>query len=1215
MKCSTSELLTGHIVSHLTEYIVDQDISVRSAASKALYAVLNSKEGKKVATSSLDFGYGIINKSYLTPFLAPARQMPSTNFSVRLDVFNSNVAKNELWSPHDNKTHKEWATNLMVNLLQIFTDNCFLYQLIRICELKLDFCENILPVLINFLILYINDKYVIDVLTKQIQYFFEEHITRFADSFVVTNKRSVQCMLNVVNFVRLQIASSTKCKLNDLNLNYLYIAHAAEFCDAHFSALFYAELWCRSHQHNTSSFMEQKSLLDSIYEEIDETTGTSLRNILKNAYKAIGDVDSLAGCGVSPQILNNFNVDHYKDLNQWQLVLYLSDMQHSIGSTSINSLRDSLKLCGLYNIVHELNPKEPDYECMWRLSQWTYTENNITRSQQTTVDQYDKFKYFTLKAIHDSDNHMFNKMKTSQSLCILNDLRQTSLECSKNFYGILMRLQSLIELEDFSYSIQTSSISDLLLKWKKQQLIISSNDFQYIEPIISQRIVMLNDYINRYSIKDDLKMSLVDMALNLVELARNEKRPQVAMRTLCFLQNIDDVNGFVKSKIQLQAAQNCWSVNDKSTAQYILSKLCKDENIEPNIRAAALKLSGQWMIDTMSGDRLIIIKEYLLKSLKMIRDQPNANTNNILDTYDILALFVDKEYQQIMTLIKSDHFQRKKTNMAMSKQTAQSIAKQSVRTDDQRRAGLIHEKQSNIDQSEIEHTHKMKNDFLYLALKYYIRNITQSDKANNRIFRIMSLFLENRRNETIYDLIKDNLHTIPTYKFITMLPQIIPHIAETDFFGQQVNSIVKRCAIDHPHHTLPLILSLVNANADQKYTKAKNVSQSNDARIRSAEHMLTSLKTHHSLCEYIEKLQFLSEALIELAYHPIARDRQNSIPKTMKVMRIKNFDNVLVPTCNLPVNKAKNYADIIGIHSFAPVYYCVGGVNVPKRITCYGTNGKEYCQLVKGQDDLRQDAVMQQVFSIMNNLLWSNKQTKSLSIRTYKIVPLSRRSGILEWVENSMELGRYLLEAHSKYYPNDFSASKCRSIYSTSAKKDQEEKKKTFETICKSLNPVMHKFFEELFPHPTVWYERRRAYIHSVATASMCGYILGIGDRHINNILIDKTTAEVIHIDFGIAFEQGRLLPTPETVPFRLTRDVVDGMGVSGVEGAFRKSCEKTMEILRQNGQTITTILEVLLYDPLYVWTVSSSEANKRQNKKEKTIFEHSEVDEGSYYR
>ena len=67
------------------------------------------------------------------------------------------------------------------------------------------------------------------------------------------------------------------------------------------------------------------------------------------------------------------------------------------------------------------------------------------------------------------------------------------------------------------------------------------------------------------------------------------------------------------------------------------------------------------------------------------------------------------------------------------------------------------------------------------------------------------------------------------------------------------------------------------------------------------------------------------------------------------------------------------------------------------------------------------------------------------------------------------------------------------------------------------------------------------------------GYILGLGDRHVQNILIDCRTAELVHIDLGVAFEQGRILPTPETVPFRLTRDVVDGMGIAGVEGIFRR--------------------------------------------------------------
>ena len=54
-------------------------------------------------------------------------------------------------------------------------------------------------------------------------------------------------------------------------------------------------------------------------------------------------------------------------------------------------------------------------------------------------------------------------------------------------------------------------------------------------------------------------------------------------------------------------------------------------------------------------------------------------------------------------------------------------------------------------------------------------------------------------------------------------------------------------------------------------------------------------------------------------------------------------------------------------------------------------------QLVKGKDDLRQDAVMEQVFGLLNQLLSQNPQTvkRKLTVKTYKVVPLSQRSGVL----------------------------------------------------------------------------------------------------------------------------------------------------------------------------------------------------------------------------
>jgi len=48
-------------------------------------------------------------------------------------------------------------------------------------------------------------------------------------------------------------------------------------------------------------------------------------------------------------------------------------------------------------------------------------------------------------------------------------------------------------------------------------------------------------------------------------------------------------------------------------------------------------------------------------------------------------------------------------------------------------------------------------------------------------------------------------------------------------------------------------------------------------------------------------------------------------------------------------------------------------------------------------------------------------------------------------------------------------------------------------------------------------------------------------------------------------------------VPFRLTRDIIDGMGVTGVEGVFRRCCEETLSVMRTNKEALLTIVEVII--------------------------------------
>lgn len=72
-------------------------------------------------------------------------------------------------------------------------------------------------------------------------------------------------------------------------------------------------------------------------------------------------------------------------------------------------------------------------------------------------------------------------------------------------------------------------------------------------------------------------------------------------------------------------------------------------------------------------------------------------------------------------------------------------------------------------------------------------------------------------------------------------------------------------------------------------------------------------------------------------------------------------------------------------------------------------------------------------------------------------------------------------------------------------------------------------------------------------------------------------------------------MTTPERVPFRLTRNLIDGMGPSGVEGTFIGSAEETTRVLRNNSDALLTILSAVVNDPLYKWSLSPVEARKRQ--------------------
>jgi ataxia telangiectasia mutated family protein len=246
---------------------------------------------------------------------------------------------------------------------------------------------------------------------------------------------------------------------------------------------------------------------------------------------------------------------------------------------------------------------------------------------------------------------------------------------------------------------------------------------------------------------------------------------------------------------------------------------------------------------------------------------------------------------------------------------------------------------------------------------------------------------------------------------------------------------------------------------------------------------------------------------------------------------------------------------------------------------------------------------MEQVFDQVSRLLRGHTATRirNIGIRTYKVLPLSTRSGLMEFVPNTIPLHLWVMPAHEKYYPNDYKSDRCRKEIGQAQQDSLTTRTKVWQKCADNFHPVLRYFLLEHFEDPDEWFTRRLAYTRSTAAISILGHVLGLGDRHCHNILLDEKSGEVVHIDLGVSFEAGRVLPVPEVVPFRLTRDLVDAMGYTKTEGVFRRSCEFTMDTLREERESIMTLLNVLRYDPLVNWSVTPTKAKRMQENNQET--------------
>uniref|UniRef100_A0A8C0EHT4 DNA-dependent protein kinase catalytic subunit n=1 Tax=Bubo bubo TaxID=30461 RepID=A0A8C0EHT4_BUBBB len=305
----------------------------------------------------------------------------------------------------------------------------------------------------------------------------------------------------------------------------------------------------------------------------------------------------------------------------------------------------------------------------------------------------------------------------------------------------------------------------------------------------------------------------------------------------------------------------------------------------------------------------------------------------------------------------------------------------------------------------------------------------------------------------------------------------------------------------------------------------------------------------------------------------------------------------------------------------------------PKRITIRGSDEQEYPFLVKGGEDLRQDQRIEQLFDVMNIILSQDAtcSQRNMRLKTYQVIPMTTRLGLIKWLENTCTLKDFLKNSMSEEEDINYNSKKGpRATYSEWLSKTggkaqgisryhvmyrnarRTETVTSFRSRESSVpEDLLRRAFVKMSTSPETFLSLRSHFASSHALMCISHWILGIGDRHLSNFMINKETGGMVGIDFGYAFGSAtQFLPVPELIPFRLTRQFVNLMMPVKEWGLIYSVMVHTLRAYRVDPDLLISTMDVFVKEPSLDW----KNFEQRQLKKGGTWIKEINTSEVNWY-
>ncbi|WVQ74425.1 hypothetical protein IAR50_004026 [Cryptococcus sp. DSM 104548] len=1205
-KKENDERPSGHEVylgiSHfVVQLLDDRHYEVRAAAYRALQgmqpyvSIAGTKERLSKAEHDL---YKIVEPLAL----APSRKEP------RL----SDILDKSAWSSLSSDTG-EWARDLARRLCDVASWHDHFYlsigPLLSSSRVPL---QHLLPYLVHAVLICGSSGSASHKSAQILARYFEQVIQSSQAS-----AETVQAIIDIVLHLRKYEAphASKKESHQWLDIDLVTLSQAAIYCNSYVTALLLLELARDQPVPPDLTKSNIQKIMYDVYSNVDEPDGfygiqnNDARDALRRRLKHESlSWEALAWDGA---IFNTAG-------NDPGTILPVMRNLHGIGFSRLAS-------SVAFHATSETHTAAEDSffaELGWRTGNWTLPLS--TEAKATTSG----LLYGALSAVHRSRDIAAAKVAIEDAVQVsMEQLSKASREMMSSIESIATNLLCLRELKE-----RTRQQAQGLVSSTKFRNDVGDSfkdlgerfEFSSAEKIIAIRLSLIQSIKHRESqclIGDmespDLK-AIVDAEkachLHLCRLALKDGSMQTAINSITAAQRLEETcRG--SEETQDLFCEVLWKQGEHGLAIQLVETRISEEKGSTRDLNGVVSLRDKlalWtsMARLRSAEEIKSTFEDAVLRLKKLRLQKSEHAR-------LFYHFACFSHQQHTSLANTSEFKRLKERE--SRRQTGSLASQSLEDNGRRRSNKSREekdkhlrtlaevKEAQADSTAFEDLKQRSAAYLRLAQENYIEALCSSDEFDDTTTSLVTLWFENDQDQEANEFLAQRISTVPSYKFIFLAPQITARLNQNDdkqAFAEALHHVVYRVCQDHPYHILYQVITLAHApgldNTDRGDPGPSQAATGRAAAASSILKKLLSLDSKSLSSAAAKSMQQYVSIAVRWALEPIEpkddpRDRSRLLADNSILHNTPK--SIPIATQPLPIDRTCKYDDIALFSYYRDAFTIAGGLSTPKVMTCYDNKGQEHTQLFKKDDGFRQDTVMEQVFEKVNHLLQEQTQSKKrhLRFRTYTVVAFPLSTGVIDFVPNTMPIGEWLRPAHMNYRPQDMSAGKFgrqlsdTRLRSTQVKKSQLDLKKDLVRVFKEgkskFKPVMRHFFTEKHRDPVAWFNMRTNYGRSVAVTSMVGWVLGVGDRHCSNILIDNITGELVHIDFGVAFEAGTLLPIAENVPFRLTDDLVDALGIAGVEGVMRRCSQLALQVLIDSSDVILTILEVFKHDPLHSWS------------------------------